>query len=158
MYLHQFVRKQLGFALLMSRISYCIEVVSGTCQENIKKIEKLYNMVLRFVYRLKRYDHVSNYSILFLGSTFNTYVKQRLLMIFYKIIQSNSPVVLRTSFVFSHSTRHTQIVIPRFSSLVFERSFIVRVARTWNVLPVQLRTFVYPSSVFKNKYISFTAT
>lgn len=155
MYLPQNVRKKLAFALLMSNISYCIEVVSGVSRDNFNKIQRLFNMVVRFVFGLKRFDHVSAHAVQFLGVPFELYVNQRLLLVLYKTIRYDSPELLRANFVFSRSTRNTQLLLPRFSSSIFERSFAVRVIRIWNHLPNYLRTFSFTVHMFKNNYLQY---
>lgn len=155
-YLPCYIRKRIAFALLMSHINYGIELTSGTTSSRFKRVERLFNSVVRYVYRLRRYDHISQYVLLFLGFPFESHVNIRVLLLYYKLINSGVPPLLRDKFVFCRSTRNPQLLIPRITSQFYERSFLVRVARLWNRLPMHLRNFSYSHHVFQQKFIDHT--
>lgn len=150
-YLPICIKRNVAFALLMSQIGYCLEVISGTISTNFGKLERAFNMIVRFVFNVKVREHITTFAIKFLGCTFRNFVNVRLLFFFYKIILSSTPPNLRSTFMFSRSTRNVQILIPRISTSIFERSFYIRVARLWNNLPSNLRVFIYSIYVFKKK-------
>lgn len=150
-YLPCYVRQRVASSLLMSHINYCLEVISGTTAEYLCRIEKIFNSIIRYVYGLRRYDHISAYAVRFLGLPFKKYVNLRLLLCFYRIITSNGSPSLCSYFSFCRSSRNPQLLLPRFFSMVYERSFVVRVCRLWNRLPLNLRNFSYPAQVFRNK-------
>lgn len=145
------VKTQLSWALLMSQILYGFEVFSGTCAMNLKRVHRLINVIVRFVYNIRRRQHISHYFCDFIGCTFEQFVMHRNLILFHKVIKSNKPFPLCRSFTFSRSTRNPQIIIPRISSSFFEKSFMVRIARWWNQLPVSLRIFSHSNNAFRLK-------
>lgn len=154
-YLPLFVKRNLAHSMLFSVISYCIEVISGTTHEYLMKLEKLFNIIVRYVYNLRRFDHISAHAVLFLGVSFSTFVKQRVVSFLYKCICLNLPGFQRDRLVFSRSTRNTQIIFPHFSTSLYERSFIVRSARIWNQLPAELRQFSFSRGVFRRMFENF---
>lgn len=155
MYLPLHVKKRLAYSLLMSHVLYGIEVYSAANLRNFGKLSRVFNMILRFVYGLRKYDHVSSYSLQFLGAPFDVFVNARVLYLFYKLITSGNPPLLRSTFTFSRSTRNIQVILPQISSSIRERSFVVRVARMWNRLPLDLRTFSISPQLFKSKCTEF---
>lgn len=152
-FLPYWVKKRLAHALLMPQILYGLEVISGTTGFNIDKLKRVMNMVVRFVYGIKRREHISEHVELFLGTSFNNYVTLRNLMFFQKVMKSGRPVLLCDMFNFSRSIRNTQIFIPRIFCSIFERSFVVRVARWWNQLPIELRVFSHSNNAFRLKLL-----
>lgn len=154
-YLPFWVKKRLAHALLMPQIVYGLEVISGTTFVNVDKLKRVMNMVVRYVYCIKRREHISEHVNLFLGTSFNNYINVRNLLLFHKVIKSGRPALLRDMFNFSRSIRNIQIFIPRIYNSVFERSFVVRVARWWNQLPVELRVFSHSNNAFRLKLLSY---
>ncbi|XP_075149842.1 uncharacterized protein LOC142223891 [Haematobia irritans] len=98
------VRHMMGFAFLMTQVNYCLELVSCTQHYNRDRIRLIVNRIVRFVYGLRRFDHVSDYVREFLGCNFEQYVSLRKLIFFYKAIQRSSPADLLSKFIFSHSS------------------------------------------------------
>ena len=68
-YMPKFVKKRVAYALLMSNINYCIEIIAGSKINTLTRLEKVFNRILRFVYNLKICDHVTNSAIDFLACT-----------------------------------------------------------------------------------------
>lgn len=152
-YLPRYIKRRVAYSTLLSQINYGIEVISGTLSGNFKKIERIVNLIVRYVYGLRRSDHISEKVIEFLGCSLRKYVDLRILQSFYKLIISNSPPMLRRQFVFGMSIRSPQLLIPRFTTSIYERSFLIRVARVWNRLPLHLRTFSFSNHVFRQKIL-----
>lgn len=155
LYLPLRVRYNLAHALLFSNILYGLEVYTGTGSMRLRMIRRIFNLIVRFVYNVRRYEHVSNFAFSFLGCTFNNFIKYRNMILFYKIIKNGKPPELLNSFEFMRSSRNPLIRIPRISTSCFEKSFIVRIARLWNFLPFSLRVFSYSNNVFRVKILDF---
>lgn len=151
------VRQKLAFSLLMSQVIYGLEVITGTLTANFVKLNRIINSIVRFVYNIKRREHVSEYVIKFLGCSFYNFVKLRCLLLFYKMRRMGAPLLLCRSFVFTRLSRNPQILIPRISYSIFERSFLVRIARYWNGLPLELRTFSHSNNAFRLKFLNYVS-
>lgn len=154
-YVPPWVKKRLAHALLMPQILYGLEVISGTSAGNFLKLKKLTNTVVRFVYNIRRREHISEHVKLFLGTSFSNYVDQRNIYLFHKVIKTGLPAPLCDLFHFSRSSRNSQIVIPRIFNSTFEKSFVVRVARCWNQLPIELRIFSHSNNAFRLKIFNY---
>lgn len=152
-YLPRYIKRIVAKAVLLSHINYCIEVISGTSVRNLHRIEKLLKVIVRYVFGLRRYEHVSSYVVQFLGYPFRTFVELRTITFFYKLILCNAPTLLRNRFIFCRSTRNPQISPNLITTSIYERSYFVRVYRIWNNLPLNLRAFTYSNYVFRQKYL-----
>ena len=157
MYLPFRVRRRLAHALLMPQVLYCLEVISGCSAFSINRLKCIGNTIVRFVYNIRRWCHISAYVQKFLGCSFKNFVKYRNLALFYNIIKNSYPSNLCNKFIFLRSSRNPQIYIPRIFKLSFERSFVVRIARCWNYLPYELRIFSHSNNVFRLKLLAFLA-
>lgn len=77
-----FVKERLAHALVMPNILYCLEVFSAANQKNVKPVELAINRVIRYVYNLRRREHITPFAIKFLGCTFSAYIDMRLILFF----------------------------------------------------------------------------
>lgn len=154
-YLPFSIRCRLARSLLMSIVLYGLEVFSGTFSYILSNLHRIFNMIVRFVFKIRVREHISEYFKRFLGCSFHNYLYYRNLLFFYRIVKNRLPLILYNKFSFTHSIRSPQIIIPRIYISMYERSFIVRVARSWNVLPLELRLFSHSNNAFKLKLITF---
>lgn len=134
------MKKFLVHALIMPNLLYCLEVYAGTCRRNMRKVQVAFNAVIRYLYSLNRYTHVTPYVVDFLGCTFSEFIEHRSLIFFFKTYKNKCPLFLAESFVTTHSTRVNNLVIPRITHLM-DKSFLVRVARSYNNLPSSIKDF-----------------
>ena len=124
-----------------------------------KKIEKVQERALRFIYR----DYDSSYESLLLKSQLPSLKVRRLRAIAleaFKILNNLSPVYLNDLLTFknlSYSLRYTQTVeIPQVrTSRYGTRSFRFTAAKMWNNLPQHFRD-ITSYNVFKNKVNSWS--
>lgn len=149
------IRKLAAHALLMSNINYCVEIIAGSSSGTLDRLQKVFNRVLRFIYSLRIRDHVTNYAVDFIGCTFKNYVLLRTLLCFFKALKYGVPFDLCSSFNFLHSSRNPQIYIPLIHYEIFSRSFQIRVARFWNTLPLELKSFTDSPIVYKRKLVTY---
>lgn len=154
-YLPISIKTRLAHALLMPAILYGLEVISGTSEGMLLKLKRIINSVVRFIYNIRRREHISEYITQFLGVSSELFIGYRNIFLFYKVIKAGVPTILRDMFNFSLSSRNTQILIPRIFNLTFERSFIVRIARIWNYLPIELRNFSHSNNAFRLKLLDY---
>lgn len=155
LYLPYHVRFKVAHALLMSQLSYCLDVYSCTSLGNLGKIKLLINKIVRFVFNLKRREHVSVFVARFLGCSFSNFLNIKLLISFYRIVKSSTPNYMVQPIHFIHSSRNIQIFIPRISTSLFEKSFIVKSARIWNNLPASLRLFHFSILNYRSKLFQY---
>lgn len=150
-FLPQHVKRRLVYATLMSQITYGLEVISGTAGYLLNRIKRLVNAIVRFVYNVRRRDHISPYVKRFLGYSFDNFVLFRNLLMLHKLIKNGKPVALYNSFQLSPRLRNPHFIYPRIFKALFSKSFLVRVIGYWNSLPLELRIFTQSNNVFRLK-------
>lgn len=126
-------------SLLIPIISY-FEVVyprMDSCSEH--KLLVAFNSMTRYIYGLRRFDHISAYQTKILGCTLLQYFNARNCIFLHKIIQTRSPSYLYSKLIFCQSRRTLNIVIPTFNYLNSSRLFFVNSTRVWNSLPTSTR-------------------
>jgi hypothetical protein len=105
-----------------------------------RRLELAFNACTWYVYGLRRFDHISEFSRGILGCTLFEYLELRLAGFIHKIVIVGAPDYLNSRLVFGRSPRHRFLVIPNpvpFTSLRGD-STLYRGIRLWNVLPSPL--------------------
>lgn len=123
------VKRKLAHALLMPQIIYGLEVVFGTSERLLLRLCCIVNDVTRFVYGIRRREHIPEHVKLLLSVSFNGFISCIKTFLFYTLIKRGLPYFLCDIFSFSLSSSKTQIIIPRTYNVTFERSYLIRVAR-----------------------------
>lgn len=147
------IRNRVAHSLLMPLILYGFEVVSGTNASFVATLKRIVHMTVRYVYNVNFRDHISRYVFQFLGCSFQNFIEFRNLILFYKVLKSGNPITLYRRFIFSRSIRNPQLIIPRIACHVFENSFVIRVARSFNHLPINLRNFSLSVFTYRKKLL-----
>ena len=143
----------------MSNFNYCPLTWHFCGEKNTKKIEKIQERALRFIYR----DYDSSYESLLLKSQLPSLKVRRLRAIAleaFKILNNLSPVYLNDLLTFknlSYSFRYTKTVeIPQVRTNRYgARSFRSTAAKMWNKLPQHFRE-ITSYNVFKNQVNSWS--
>ena len=151
------IKLKIAHALLLSKLLYGLEVYSGCNSTQTMRVKLLFNRVARYVYNIKRSDHISEHVHSMLNCNVECFIKLRVILLLYKIIGFQKPLYLTRLFTFSASLRNQQIVRPRIFTSLFEQSFVVRASRIWNGFPRQLKQFSFTLTVFKNRITSLAA-
>ena len=133
-------------ALIFPHFTYGDVVYNDLSVELSLKLQRAQNYCIRFVYGLRRDDHISSYyrsaSLLKLDDQ----RKLDTLKLLHKILHNKSPGYLFNRFTFSSQISHRStrngaimLVVPRHRTVMFNKSFSVSAARYWNSLPVECR-------------------
>ena len=59
--LHDKTTKIMMQALVLSKLDYCNSLFMGTTNYNLDKLQKIQNMACRIIFKLRKYDHVSDH-------------------------------------------------------------------------------------------------
>ncbi|CAG5075546.1 Protein of unknown function, partial [Cotesia congregata] len=144
--------------------NYCSIVLTDATYDNNRKLQTAMNSAIRFIYNLKRDEHISphrrNLGWLSIKSRRIYYLS----CFFYKLLDVNKPCYLRELFVDITGVRradrlaakrnNVKFTMPKFLTTSFEYSFVVSSIRLWEELPSEI---VYASSIeiFKNKLYDY---
>uniref|UniRef100_A0A1B6LTE5 Reverse transcriptase domain-containing protein n=2 Tax=Graphocephala atropunctata TaxID=36148 RepID=A0A1B6LTE5_9HEMI len=136
------VKVMLVKTLVLSHFNYCDVVTNDMTCELSDRLQCAQNYCIRFVFNLRRDDHVTPYfeqlSLLKLK-----YLREyHILVLLHSILSLRTPSYLSEKCIFMSqiSFRNTRrgaflLSIPQHRSAIFSRSFIVTSCRLWNALP-----------------------
>jgi hypothetical protein len=96
-----------------------------------------FNACIRYVYNLRRFDHISEYVRGILGCDLFTYLEIRLAVFIHRVHLSSVPAYLGSHLRLGSSLRHRLFVAPGPTPITSMRnnSTIFRGIRLWNCLP-----------------------
>lgn len=140
--------------LVLSHFFYNDILFSNFNCKNDLKVRRIYNSCLRYIFGLRKYDHVSPYSDSIYNCSFKNYFRIRLLTFLHKLIVSGTPGYLYGRLVFSSSIRTHNLIIPTHSTSIMDGSVLVRGASLWNSLENEIKS---TSSIeeFKRRCMNF---
>lgn len=133
------IRSLLAKTYLVPGLIYGCELFSKCDSESQRKLNVLYNNIVRYVYGLRRFDHISAYASSLFGVSFESLLKIKTLTLMHKIIYTGKPQYLYSQIRLARSPRGKRLIIPKHRCLVSEWQFHVKAARLWNTLPHSLQ-------------------
>jgi len=155
------VKKLLVNSLIISKFDYC-DIIYMHLSENLQnKLQKLQNICIKFIYNLKKYDHIQDCYNDLNWLKLNKRREYRLGCFIFKIINNKSPNYLyslfnETSSIHSHNTRK-RFFIPSIKTNNGKKSFIYYGPYIWNNIPIEIRNSNNLNN-FKNKYLEHIKT
>ena len=101
-----------------------IVIFLQSCDFVSKKLNILFNNIVRYVYGLRRYGHVARFTLKLYCVSFDNLLSIRVLLLLHKIIYSVSSGYLSDKIRFARSLRGKRIVIPLHRHHVREWHFL----------------------------------
>jgi len=142
-------------------LDYCDIIYSHVSIEFQNKLQKLQNQCVRFIFGLKKFEHISNY---YDKLNWLHLDKRRLLHLgcfIYKLYKNNSPqyilkMLQPTSIIHNYNTRN-HLFIPKTNSKYSKFTFDYFGSHFWNNIPLVIRNNenIY---LFKKKLIEYLST
>ena len=138
--------KQLVLSLVMSHLDYMNCLLFGVSEVSLERMQKIQNMCVRTIYRLRKFDHVSNlmYDLHWLPIKFR--VRYKIILTVFKCLHNSAPLYLREMLVVrprgrynTRSAANSDLVVPRTHTKWGDRSFSCCGPRLWNGLPATLK-------------------
>lgn len=99
------IRTLLAKTYLMPILLYGCELFASCDTRSIRKLNVIFNNIVRYVYGLKRFRSVSHVSPQLYGISFDNLLKTRVLIFLHKIIYTNEPEHLHERLRFSRYSR-----------------------------------------------------
>ena len=127
--------------LILSKLDYCNALLANTPNYLINKLQKVMNAGVRFIYNVRKHEHIS----LFLQKAHFLPVKQRikhkLCMTVFKILYKLAPKYLATTICFFKPERELRVGRDEYmvESASNPNSIIGKMVVTWNQLPYTMR-------------------
>ena len=137
----------LAQTLLLPLIDYADVCFLDASEGLVDKLERLQNLCIRFIYGLRKYDHVSHFRAELKWLSIRQRRSSHILSFLFNILKNlSSPPYLRERFMFLFSRDRdcrsiTSLLLktPSHSSSFYDKSFSVQAVRLWNALPPDIR-------------------
>lgn len=146
------IRLLLAKTYLMPNLLYGCELFANTDSTSLGKLNGAYNAVVRYVYGLRKYDHISSFTGKLYGVSFINLLNIRALILLHKIIYTHEPPYLFNRIIFTRSNRSQNLIPVRRRSLMSDWHFYVHSIYLWNQLPSSIQ---YTSNARKFKKLIF---
>lgn len=132
-------RLMLVKSLIMPVCLYGCEIYSGVDALSFRKLEVAFNCCIRYVFNMKRFDHISEFKNSILGCSLKSYLDYRSLIFLHNIICSKKPEYLYEKINFCRSKRTHSLIPTRATCYLSTRQFFVSTVSKWNELPLSVR-------------------
>lgn len=139
-------RKTLFFSLLLPIIDYADVSYIGLTSEQLNKLDRLQNTGIKFIYNLKKYDHVSVFRQNLNLLSIKKRRSWRLLSLGFRVISAQSPAYLyeglqKLGGEHHHTRAHSNFTlrIPAHTTNFANNSFFLRFSQFWNRLPNSIK-------------------
>ena len=130
----------LAKSLFLPHFDYCSVIYSyGLNSASKSLLERAFGSVIRFVYGVKKFDSIRNYSNKLLGFSLMKYFSFRAASFIYRLIITRSPKYLDFMINMGTSRRTKQLMIPRHSTH-YGSTLAVKGVAEWNGIPLVVRS------------------
>lgn len=133
------IKIKLVKSLILPLLTYGDVVLGALDSTESSKLNVLFNTCTRYVFCIRRFDHISPYTTKVLGCTFLQYLKYRQCLFMFRVLKDLKPDYLHRDIVIGSSVRTKNIIIPKHRSRYLANSFMVYSAGLWNDLPYLMR-------------------
>lgn len=139
----------LAQSLLLPILDYADICYLDATEELLNKLERLQNVCIRFVFGLRKFDHVSEYRTKLKWLPIRLRREMHLLCMLFNILHSPAaPPYLRANFQRREAVSDRQprscneflLAFPKCHTDFLSKSFMVQSVRLWNLLPASIRT------------------
>ena len=130
------VRLKLCKPLLIPHFFFCDVVYSRLRVVDFRRLEVTFNSCTRYVFGLRRFDHLSVNRNALLGIPLALFFDYRVHLFFFRLIRSGCPGYLFSDVVGARSTRTANFIFP---GTYHVDSVLARGIRLWNDLPLIIK-------------------
>lgn len=134
------IRILLAKSVLMPSLLYGCELFSCCDSVSTKRLKLIFNNICRYVYGVRKYEHISPFSTKLYGVSFENLLKIRTLSLLQKVVFTKSPSYLFEKLSFARSNRGNILIPLRHRTLVSDWHFFIHSIRLWNNLPNHIQT------------------
>lgn len=142
----QETRRKLVLTLVLPLITYAEVVYSSLDSLSQRKLQVAFNDAVRYIYGIRRYDHISVFARGLIGCTLQEYINARNCIFLHKIMNTQCPSYLYNRLNFTRSSRTVNLIPYRCNYLNSSRLFFIHTVRLWNSLPSQIKNISNPSN------------
>ena len=132
------LRKSITDGIFKSVLVYCLPVFAGMDLGDLRDLQIMQNRAAQIVtrsppraHRYPMYERLKWLSV-------NQLIAYHSVISIFKIRKNNVPEYLAS--ICNHDSRNRRIIIPNWSLSLGQKSFRIRGAENWNILPIFVRT------------------
>lgn len=133
----------LAQSLLLPILDYADVSYIDLSEEQLNKLERIQNLCIRFIFGLRKYDHVSSFRSQLKWLPIRSRRNSHFLALLYGILfNPATPRYLKERFKFLSSARSAEkllLSVPSSNSKFYCNSFTFRAVRLWNSLPIEIK-------------------
>lgn len=164
-FLPQHARITLVTSLLLPFLDYADVCYSDATEEQLNRLERLLNLCIRYIYGLRKYDHVSQFRVQLKWLNIRSRRNAHIVFLLYNVLfNPYSPNYLKERFTPlsslgrpERSSQVHQLMIPPHKTSLYSDSFTVTATRLWNDLPPDIRQ-ASSIGIFKSKVHNYYLT
>ena len=120
-------------------------------------LQRWFNASTRFIFGIRKYDHISPYSASVLGCSLMTFYELRVCLYISKLLKIKKPPYLFRKFLFGRFFEsNLRLFLPKNSCKSFNSSFFVSGISLWNSVPFVIRS-MGSAKAFKLKFLEWRA-
>ncbi|CAH2241677.1 jg26977 [Pararge aegeria aegeria] len=136
----------LAHSLILSILDYADASYINLTEDQLNKLERLQNLAIRFIFGLRKYDHVSEFRLKLKWLPIRRRRDLHVLSLLYCVLfNPKTPSYLKEKFNFLgvqsdiRSCRTLTLSMPFHKTKFYKHSFIVQATELWNALPISIR-------------------
>lgn len=147
------LRRKLFLSYLFPHFIYADVVLFGMSKGCLNKLNRCFNACVRYVFKLKKFDHISSFSDRLIGCQLSTYFDFKICWFIKQLLRSKSPSYLFNKiFLSPNYDGNLRLILRHNNSCCSNLSFFVKGIRLWNSLPLCLRK-VESRVVFFDRFV-----
>lgn len=149
------LKKKLFCSYILPHFLYCDIVFFGMSKTCEYKLRMCFNACIRYVFGLRKFDHISHLSTRLLNCDIFTYYKFRACYFLKNLMTKKCPTYLYEKLGFSHAFHdNLRLIPPKNSCISLNTSIFVRGVGIWNSLKKEAQT-TRSRAVFFNEFVMF---
>lgn len=134
------LRRKLFSSYVFPHFVYADLIYYGMSDRCFRKLNRCFNACVRYIFRLRKYDHISSFTNRLIGCSLSLHRDFRACWFFKQLLKTESPEYLHNKLGFSFNfSSNLRLTLRHNISHCNNSSIFVKGVRLWNSLPLHIR-------------------